>query len=292
MTTILNMRSSDMSGNSQLHSLSKAEFGQFRDWLYQQAGIHLADVKCSMVSGRLQKRLHALQLPGFAAYLDYLKVPANQQERQTALNLLTTNETYFFREEKHFQFLQKLLAAQPQQQNWQVWSAAASSGQEAYSIAMTFAQQLGLNSRWQVSATDINTTVLEKAQRAIYSMDEATKIPEAMLKAYCDKGIGKDEGWFRIGQNIRQHVSFSVTNLFKPDKQLPVFDVIFLRNVLIYFESEDKKLIVNNVLKQLKPGGCLLVGHSESIHGYHPALVQLQPSCYRYSPESTGYVTI
>lgn len=280
-----------MDGRSQLHSLSKSEFIQFRDWLYQQAGIHLADVKCSMVSGRLQKRLHALQLSGFAAYLDYLKVPAHQQERQTALNLLTTNETYFFREDKHFLFLQKLLVAQPQLQNWQVWSAAASSGQEAYSIAMTLAQQLGFTKSWQVSATDINTTVLEKAQRAIYAIDEAAKIPEAMLKAYCEKGVGKDQGWFRIGQSIRQRVNFCVTNLFKPDKTLPVFDVIFLRNVLIYFELEDKKLIVNNVLRQLKPGGCLLVGHSESIHGYHPALVQLQPSCYRYSPQHSSEIT-
>lgn len=280
--TILNMKSSEAGNGNRLHTLSKAEFVQFRDWLYQQAGIHLADVKSSMVSGRLQKRLSALQLSGFSAYLDYLRVPAHQQERQTCLNLLTTNETYFFREEKHFAYLQKLLQQQPGYRQWQIWSAAASSGQEAYSIAMVLASELGLEANWKINATDINTTVLDKAQRGIYPIEETEKIPLPMLKNYCEKGVGKDLGWFRVGQPLRQHVQFSLANLFKLDTKLPQFDVVFLRNVLIYFELEDKKLIVSNVLRHLKPGGTLLVGHSESIHGYHPSLQQVQPSCYCY----------
>ncbi len=284
MTMISNTKNSDKNRvNPANPELSDAEFVGLRDWLYQQTGIHLTDIKKSMITGRLQKRLQALKLARYSDYLRLLKDPQRKEEQQRALNLLTTNETYFFREDKHFKFLSQLVSNEPNRQ-WQIWSAAASSGEEAYSIAMQLADCIGLQRQWQVLGTDINTAVLEKARRAIYPITGATKIPQLLLTQYCLKGIGKDLGWFRIDPDLRQRVSFEVANLFKPTFRAQKFDVIFLRNVLIYFELDDKKVIVENMLQQLKPGGYLLVGHAESIHGYHDALVQQQASCYRYQP--------
>jgi len=281
---ISNTKSSDKSKVTSTNSeLSDAEFAGLRDWLYQQTGIHLTEIKKSMVTGRLQKRLTALKLTSYTDYLRLLKDLQHKDEQQLALNLLTTNETYFFREDKHFKFLNQLVSQEPFRQ-WQIWSAAASSGEEAYSIAMQLADAIGLQQQWQVQGSDINTAVLDKARRAIYPITAADKIPTSLLEKYCEKGVGKDLGWFRINKDLRQRVNFEVANLFKPNPKRQKFDVIFLRNVLIYFELEDKKVIVANMLQQLKPGGYLLVGHSESIHGYLDALVQQQASCYRYQP--------
>lgn len=265
--------------------LSDKEFRDIRDWLKDQSGIHLADIKKSMVVGRLQKRLRALQIPSFAAYLKLIHQADQSSERQTAVNLLTTNETYFFREEKHFQFLQQqVLPAVQSRDNFKVWSAAASTGEEAYSIALTLAQLWGVQSSWQVMGTDINTSVLQRAQKALYPMDAKDRIPVQMLKAFCLKGVGKETGWLKISDEVSSHVSFVQANLFTLQLRLPMFEVIFLRNVLIYFELEDKKKIIQNIVRQLKPGGWLLVGHSESIHGYHDDLKQHRPSCYQYLP--------
>jgi len=265
--------------------LSDKEFRDIRDWLKDQSGIHLADIKKSMVVGRLQKRLRALQIPSFAAYLKLIHQADQSTERQTAVNLLTTNETYFFREEKHFQFLQQqVLPAVQSRDNFKVWSAAASTGEEAYSIALTLAQLWGVQSNWQVMGTDINTSVLQRAQKALYPMDAKDRIPLQMLKAFCLKGVGKETGWLKISDEVSSHVSFVQANLFTLQLRLPMFEVIFLRNVLIYFELEDKKKIIQNIVRQLKPGGWLLVGHSESIHGYHDDLKQHRPSCYQYLP--------
>lgn len=267
--------------------LSDQEFYQIRDWLRGQSGIHLADIKKSMVVGRLQKRLKALQIPTFAAYLKLIHQADQSAERQTAVNLLTTNETYFFREEKHFQFLeQQVLPAVQSRDNFKVWSAAASTGEEAYSVALTLGHLWGEQGNWQVMGTDINTSVLQRAQKAMYPLDAKDRIPLHLLKAFCLKGIGQETGWLKISAEISSHVSFVQANLFTLQLKLPLFDVIFLRNVLIYFELEDKKKIIQNVVRQLKPGGWLLVGHSESIHGYHEDLKQHRPSCYQYLPAS------
>lgn len=264
--------------------ISDQQFQQIRDWLYQRSGIHLNATKKSLVTGRLYKRLTELDLADFDAYLQLLRDPQQSKEAEMALNLLTTNETYFFREPKHFEFLQSLITRGELQKRVRVWSAAASTGEEAFSIALALAGQFGLQDPWQVTGTDINTRVLARARAAVYPLQDSQKIDQALLKAFCVKGVGKDNGWFRIRPEIRQHVQFQQHNLMLPLQTTQKFDVIFLRNVLIYFELEDKKHIVLNMLDVLKPGGYLLVGHSESIHGYDPRLVQQRPACYRYQP--------
>lgn len=276
----------DQSELTKAIALSDKEFRDIRDWLKNQSGIHLADIKKTMVVGRLQKRLKALQLPTFSAYLKLIHQADQSVERQTAINLLTTNETYFFREEKHFQFLeQHILPSVKSRENFKVWSGAASTGEEAYSIALTLGYLWGSAVGWQVIGTDINTSVIQRAAKALYPLDAKDRIPMHLLKAFCLKGVANETGWLKISDEISSHVSFIQANLFSLQIRLPVFDVIFLRNVLIYFELEDKKKIIQNVLRHLKPGGWLLVGHSESIHGYHDDLRQFRPSCYQYSPQ-------
>ncbi len=264
--------------------ISDQQFKQIRDWLYERSGIHLNATKKSLVTGRLYKRLTELDLRDFDAYLQLLRNPQQSKEAEMALNLLTTNETYFFREPKHFDFLHNLIAQGELNKRARVWSAAASTGEEAFSIALALASQFGVQEPWQVTGTDINTRVLQQARSAVYPLQDSQKIDQSLLKAFCLKGVGKDDGWFRIRPEVRQHVQFQQHNLMLPLQTSQKFDLIFLRNVLIYFELEDKKRIVLNMLEALKPGGYLLVGHSESIHGYDPRLVQQRPACYRYQP--------
>lgn len=264
--------------------ITDQQFRHVRDWLYHRSGIHLNASKKSLVTGRLHKRLLELGIDDFDTYLRLVKQPGQQHEAQLALNLLTTNETYFFREPKHFQFLDALLAQNLLPKRAHVLSAAASSGEEAYSVALSFAANCGLQESWQITGTDINTRVLEHARSGIYPLTDSVKIKPELLKAYCVRGKGKDEGWFRIGPDVRQHVQFEQHNLMQPLDLNKKFDLILLRNVLIYFELADKKQIVSHMLNALKPGGFLLVGHSESIHGYDARLQQLKPACYRFHP--------
>lgn len=267
-------------------TISEQNFRKVRDWLYQRSGIFLNDTKRSLVCGRLQKRMKDLHLSSYDEYIELLLHPREQDEQQLAVNILTTNETYFFREDKHFSFLEKLVQQSRSSASggsFSVWSAASSTGQEAYSIAMTLASQYNGYQNWSVVGTDINTSVISSARNAIYPIDASRKIPLPLLKSYCQRGKGKDEGWFKIRPELCQKVSFEQLNLMNPMGFKYKFDVIFLRNVLIYFELPDKQKVVNNVLKFLKPGGYLLVGHSESIHGYDNRLQQIQPSCYRYN---------
>lgn len=266
-------------------TISEQNFRKVRDWLYERSGIFLNDTKRSLVCGRLQKRIKDLHLDSFEEYIALLLHPAALEEQQVAVNILTTNETYFFREDKHFSFLEKLIQQHRSSSasgSFSVWSAAASTGQEAYSVAMTLATQYSGYQYWTVTGTDINTTVLNTARHAVYPIDASQKIPAHLLKNYCQRGKGKDEGWFKIRPELCQRVNFEQLNLMNPTNFNYKFDVIFLRNVLIYFELADKQKVVDNVLQFLKPGGHLLVGHSESIHGYDNRLQQIQPSCYRF----------
>lgn len=256
-------------------------FHQIRHWLYQQSGIHLSVDKKPLVKARLQKRLRHLQLNCFEQYVQLLNQPDQSEEQQQALNSLTTNETYFFREEAHFEFLQQHLAQLKQQPSLRIWSAAASTGEEAYSLAMLLADQLGLHHNWRLVGTDINNEVLHHARQAVYNIRQTERIAQPLLQQYCLKGVGKDQGKFMIRPELRNKIEFRQANLMDLPATLEKFDVIFLRNILIYFKLEDRKHIVNSVLNQLKPGGMLVVGHTESINGYHPALKMIQPSCYK-----------
>ncbi|MEJ6472711.1 protein-glutamate O-methyltransferase CheR [Pseudoalteromonas piscicida] len=261
--------------------IENSSFEQLQQWFYESTGILFNDSKRPLVSGRLQKRIRQMQLNNLAEYFELLR--RDEAERQVAINLLTTNETYFFRESKHYDFLTSdVLPALTKQEKVSVWSAASSSGQEAYSIAMLMAKQWGLFKLWQIHGTDINTQVLKLAQRGVYPIDASEKIPADLLKRYCVKGKGKDTGFFMVMPDLKKHVTFKQTNLLKVNPIQSSYDVIFLRNVLIYFNMDEKLQILSNVLNHLRPGGWLFVGHSESVTGFDTRLQQVKPGCYRF----------
>jgi chemotaxis protein methyltransferase CheR len=260
--------------------LSDKEFGQFKNLIYNIAGISLSSAKKPLVSGRLAKRLRERQLANYGDYFKLLSSGHEPNEIQMTVDLLTTNETYFFRESKHFDFLrQNILANHKKGQLFRVWSAASSSGQEPYTIAMVLADCLGEHP-WEVLASDISTRVLERARTGHYPLEQAEHIPKSYLNKYCLKGVEAQEGTFLIDRRLRERVNFMQVNLNSTLPKLGEFDLVFLRNVMIYFDEETKRRVVRRIMGQLKTGGHLIIGHSESLNGIVDELKALMPSVY------------
>jgi len=257
--------------------ITQGEFDKFKALLYDVAGIELTNAKKVLLVGRLSKRLKHLGQKSFDEYYRYVTDPAHPAEHQMMVDLLTTNETFFFREPAHFEFL-KQRAAQARG-TFRVWSAAASSGEEAYSIAMSLADTLG-NRHWEIVGTDISQRVLARARTGHYSTARLDGIPQHLLHKYCLKGINEESGTMLVMRNLRERVRFVHSNLLAPRKDLGLFDVIFLRNVMIYFDNTTKRRVIANLLPSLKSDGCLIIGHSESLTGLDTGLVPLQPTVY------------
>jgi chemotaxis protein methyltransferase CheR len=264
-----------------VNTISDSEFNQFQRFIFEAAGITLGSAKKALVCGRLAKRLHACGLASYTAYLKLLASGEAPGEVQTAVDLLTTNETYFFREPKHFELLQQLATkAVGRAQPFRVWSAASSTGEEAYSIAMILAESLGA-AAWEVMGSDISTRVLERARTGHYPLERTRQIPPALLKRYCLRGTDEQEGTLLVDRSLRARVSFMQLNLNTALPRLPSFDLIFLRNVMIYFNGDTKREVVARIVGALRPGGVLCIGHSETLNDISSALEQLAPSIYR-----------
>ncbi|QHA83279.1 SAM-dependent methyltransferase [Pseudomonas mediterranea] len=262
-------------------ALSDREFSQFQSWLYKAAGINLSDAKKALVAGRLSKRLKHYELGSYGEYFKLIMNGQRSDELQVALDLLTTNETYFFREPKHFDFLrQHVLPHAAPGKTFRLWSAASSSGEEPYSLAMTLAEGLG-TTPWEVIGSDISTQVLAKARSGHYPMERARTLPQPLLVKYCLKGTGSQQGTFLIDRALRNRVNFVQVNLNETLPDLGEFDVIFLRNVMIYFDQPTKSKVVARLIPRLKSGGYFIVSHSESLNGVSDALKMVMPSIYR-----------
>lgn len=260
-------------------SLGDREFANFQQMIFRIAGISMSPAKKALVAGRLAKRLKHHGLDSYGEYFELLS--RQQDEMQVAVDLLTTNETYFFREPKHFDFLRdKVLPRHAPGRPFRVWSAACSSGEEPYTLAMLLADQLG-ETPWEVFGSDISTQVLDKARRGLYPMERARGIPSALLRAYCLKGVGSQDGQLLVDPDLRRRVRLAQINLNEPLPDVGEFDVIFLRNVMIYFQTETKRQVVARLLDKLRPGGVFIVGHSESLNGLGQGLETLAPSIYR-----------
>lgn len=248
------------------------EFRLFSELVHRVCGINLTPGKNSLVRNRLLKRLRLHNCPSFEAYFRLIQNDATGAELQVMVDLITTNETHFFREASTFRFFgQEILGNRnagrhlPADRPFRVWSAAASSGEEAYSIAMVLADRLGRRP-WSVLGSDINRSVLDFAASAVYAINDASDIPRYYLNEYCLKGHGSMRDYFTVVPEIRTNVQFRQVNLHAELPDLPEFDCVFLRNILIYFSPTDKTEIVRRVLKCLRPGGYLMIGLSESLH--------------------------
>ncbi|MGZ5008633.1 MAG: CheR family methyltransferase [Methylobacter sp.] len=260
--------------------LQEKEFAQFRDLIYRIAGINMSPVKRLLVASRLAKRVKHHGLSSYGEYFRMITAAEGKAELQMAVDLLTTNETHFFREPKHFDFLQQhVLPARRPGRPLRIWSAACSSGEEPYSIAMLLHKVLG-NTPWEIVASDLSMRVLEKARSGLYPMERIPEIPRDYLLNYCLKGTGAQEGTLLIERRLRERVQFIQHNLTEVAPKLGEFDVIFLRNVMIYFDQDTKRQVVSRLLSLLRPGGYFLVGHSETLNGINEEVRLVQPAIY------------
>ena len=263
-------------------TITDHEFGLFQRLIYKIAGISLSDAKKILLVGRLTRRLTQYELTSFGEYYRMLATGNYPEEVQTMVDLLTTNETYFFREPKHFDFLRdEVIAKRSASGPLRIWSAASSSGEEAYSIAMTLAEALP-NAPREIVGSDISTKVLAKAVAGHYSLARTEGIPPGHLRKYCLKGVRAHAGTFLITPELRQKTRFHQINLMHPvAAEIGDFEVIFLRNVMIYFDPETKTRVVHNLLPRLRSGGYLIIGHSETLNGITDRVVPIRPTIYR-----------
>lgn len=257
----------------------------FQRFFKTRIGVSLPLTKKALLANRLSARVSALGLDSIRAYYELLVKPQSVDERQIVVDLMTTNETAFFREESHFSYIrQHILPAYGKGAQISVWSAASATGEEAYSLAMLLADVVG-GQRWHVLGSDISQRVLVFAQRALYPMSKSDRIEIPYLNQYCLRGTGEYEGYFLIHRDIRHHVHFRQINLLDVDATVgEVFDIILLRNVTIYFDEHTKAKVIRAVLRKLKPGGYLIVGPSETLHGMYEDVEVCAPSIYRRVP--------
>ncbi|MEM6159002.1 protein-glutamate O-methyltransferase CheR [Erwinia sp. P6884] len=244
--------------------LSDTHFRRISQLIYQRAGIVLADHKREMVYNRLVRRLRMLGIDDFGRYLALLESDSNSPEWQAFINSLTTNLTAFFREAHHFPILAE--HAKRRSGNFNVWCAAASTGEEPYSIALTLAETLGSGpGKFQVHATDIDTQVLEKALAGVYRQEELRTLSPQQMQKFFFRGTGPHAGMVRVRPDLANMVSYAQLNLLANEWAVPgPFDAIFCRNVMIYFDKETQEKILRRFVPMLKPGGILFAGHSEN----------------------------
>lgn len=260
---------------------SDQEFIAFQKLILEKIGIFLPLSKKALLMNRLWKRLSAHQFNNYHEYYCFIVGKKGGHELNLALELMTTNETYFFREQKHFDYLADTILPQIKSRDTlRVWSAAASTGEEPYSIAMLLAERCVAS--WELLCSDVNSQVIEHAKIGIYPDVRVQNIPENYLRRFCRKGSGPQEGFVRVVAELRERVEFFTLNLNTPiAREIGLFDVVFLRNVLIYFENDIKEQVLSRIAKTLKPNGILFIGHSESLHGVSNKFLPIKPAIYR-----------
>ncbi len=270
--------------------LKESDFQKISRLVYELCGINLHDGKKELVKARLGKRLREGNFSSFSEYYKHVTTEEGQDELIMMIDSLSTNLTYFFREGAHFEKVQKILpelatgarSAERRGCGVQIWSAACSSGEEPYSLAITVKESLGgFAIPVSILATDISTRVLQMAMRGVFPAERMKNVPEKILKKYFQYGSGKWSGFFQIKKEIRDMVRFMRFNLMDPPPAEFVSDIIFCRNVMIYFDKQTQEMLVNRLHQTLKPDGYFFVGHSESLTGLAHPFNYIEPSVYR-----------
>ncbi len=277
-------------------ALTAGEFRLFQEHVRREAGIHLSDAKGPLLVGRLARRLRELGIGSFREH--FSRVTRDPAEGVRLLDLLSTNQTAFFREPAQFEFLElHLLPAIRRQaregtrpRRLRVWSAACSTGEEPFSLAMVLLDAFPSGSGWdlEILASDISTRVLEHGRAGVFSLERAKEIPDRFLRAFMLRGRRTQEGKLKAGPDLRSLVRFEHVNLnAKPPLPGP-FDLIFCRNVLIYFGKEEKRRVLQRLFAQLAPGGCLFLGHAESLAGVVDTARAVGPMVYTHARPLEG----
>ncbi|MBV9109347.1 MAG: protein-glutamate O-methyltransferase CheR [Gemmatimonadetes bacterium] len=274
---------------TRIRALTAREFAAFQALIYAEAGIRLNPGKEALLVGRLTRRVRALGLDSFGAY--HQVVSADAAERTRMLEAVCTHETHFFREPAHFHLLERTVlpgwrraaAAGERPKRVRAWSAAASSGEEPYTLSMVLDHHLPASEGWDVEvlATDLSAAVLEQARTGLYAADKAREIPSPYLKKYMLRGTRTQEGRMKVGPEARRPVRFARVNLNEERWPVPGrFDLVFCRNVLIYFDRASRAAVIDRLLDRLEPGGLLFLGHAESLNGITARVRTVAPTVY------------
>ena len=283
------VKNDDAVAGFRYQQLTDVQFQKFSSLVYEKTGIYLKPEKKELLNARLGKRLRSTGIKSFQQYYDYVMNDASGEELVQLIDSVSTNFTSFFRESAHFDILSRTVLpaflGEGKRKNKELlfWSSACSSGEEPYTMAMVvedFARvHPGL--RYRIMATDISTKVLALARKGVYGEDRIAKVPGPFLKKYFQKGVGDAAGYVRIKEEIRRMVHFDRFNLMGEFPWRDAIDVIFCRNVMIYFNRETQQGLVNKFHQALAPGGYLFIGHSESITGLRHAFVQVDATAYQ-----------
>lgn len=267
------------------YAISTEEYQRFRRLIHDKSGIALGDRKQSLVKSRLSKRLRDLRLSTFSEYYDLVLNDPKGEEFTRLLDLISTNKTDFFREPKHFDFLRdRILPELADEKRIRIWSSACSTGEEPYTIAMTLFEHAQNLAEWdfKILASDLSSRVLDKAAAGTYSEDRFRDVPPEVLKRHFLRGRGASAGLFKVKPHLAAVIQFRRLNLM--DSQFPIknpLDLIFCRNVMIYFDRPTQETLIKKFHRHLKPGGYLFIGHSESLQWASHAFRSLAPTIYR-----------
>jgi chemotaxis protein methyltransferase CheR len=268
--------------------LSEKDFDRLSKFIYSQYGIKMPKAKQIMLQSRLQKRLRALKIPSFSDYVDYVFSPDGETEIISMMDVVSTNKTDFFRENQHFEFLRDTVLPEIVELNRQnfikVWSAGCSSGEEPYTLAIVLSEYArkvhGFD--FQILGSDLSTIVLEKAVTAVYPEEKVEVIPLELKKKYLLRSKDREKPTVRIVPELRAKASFMRLNFMDDIYNAPQnFDIIFCRNVLIYFDRETQEKVINKLCRHLRLGGYFFLGHSESITGIDVPLKQIRPTVFK-----------
>jgi len=266
--------------------LRDIDFNKIRKLVHNLSGIDLHDGKKELVKARLGKRLRHGNFESFADYYKYVTTEEGSEELISMIDSISTNLTSFFREESHFKKLRQVMPSMLKMggsvPKFRIWCAGCSTGEEAYSIAMVLRESIGEKPvDLRIWSTDISTKVLKTASAGIYPVERVKKIPPDLIMKYFAVGQGEWAGYYRVKKNIRDCIEFSRFNLMDPPPPGDAFDVIFCRNVMIYFNKATQAALVNRFYGRMKQGGHLFIGHSESLTGLVHNFKYIEPSVYR-----------
>jgi chemotaxis protein methyltransferase CheR len=263
--------------------LEKAQFERISQLVHQMTGINLHPGKQELVNARLTKRLRALRLKSFDAYVDYLKRDNPEGELVAMIEAMTTNKTSFFREPQHFDYLGRQIVPGLRNRKIRVWSAGCSSGEEAYSIAILLNEAIQDIALWDIGilATDLSSRMLARGRKGIYDTNHLRDVPPLLISKYFTCIETNPVHRYQAIEPLRRLVHFARLNLMQEWPMRGPFDVIFCRNVMIYFDKSTQERLVDRFWKLLKPGGHLFVGHSESLTGSPHKFHYVQPAVYR-----------
>jgi chemotaxis protein methyltransferase CheR len=266
-------------------ALSDHEMDRIVRLVYERSGITLHDGKRALVVARLHKLLKSGGFRSFADYVRHVETDRSGQQLSVLIDAISTNHTSFFREDEHFHYLATRVVAPlaAADRPVRVWCAACSTGQEPVSLAVTLMDALpaAQHSRVRLLASDISTRALKTAHAGVYPLRVIDGLPQPVLKNYFERGLGADEGKVRVRAHLRRAIEYRRLNLIEIDSLNETFDVVFCRNVMIYFDKAVQQRVVSMIERHLAPGGHLFIAHSESLNGLTHELKWMAPAVYR-----------